>query len=216
MNNPSNNRTYLVLGIVVTLIGGGAIIGAFVLIYLFTSVFSATPLPSPTAQQVALATEEPTQIIIRTRPPTQESAISATPTPLPLSGNTNNGDTSPSANTTFIESPEQSVVNYYRDITARNFESSWSQLTDDFKQAFNCCAPDYDLDGYLNWWNTVERVDFGDVRVIEQTSDQALVYAELIYTMENGDSFEDSDPYIELSYSTEQGRWQFIDKRDEP
>ena len=138
------------------------------------------------------------------------------PAPCEGGNGTVNTQLPPSGSGEFVESPRQSVVNYYGNITRGNYETAWNQLSDAFKQEFNCCAPDYDYDGYLSWWNTVERVDFGDVRLVEQDGARAVVYAELIYTMEEGDSFEDSDPYIELRYDRVQGRWLFEDKRTDP
>ncbi|MEO1443516.1 MAG: hypothetical protein AAFV33_24150, partial [Chloroflexota bacterium] len=187
----NKNRTYFIVGLLVTVIGGGSLLIAAALIFFFT-VGPGGPQQPPTEAVAAPTTlpitEVPTEPLIRTRPPLTE--LANTPTPLPLSGNSNpitdasggaGGNTGGSA---FLESPSQSVVNYYRDITAGNYDSTWDQLTDGFKQAFNCCAPDYDYEGYLGWWTTVDRVDFAEVRTVEQNGNTAVVYAELIYTME--------------------------------
>lgn len=209
-----SNRTWVVLGAAVTIIGGGALLIAVALIVLLarpSAPEQVTTLASPTVDESA--TEEPTQPFIRTRAPAAAGDGAATPTPLPLSAG-NSGGSSQSGG--FVESPRQSVVNYYRDITARNYDASWEQLSDDFKQKFNCCAPNYDYDGYTGWWTTVQRVDFGEIELVEQDDNTAVVYAELIYTMEAGGSFDDEEPYIELVYSEEQGRWLFQDKRDAP
>ncbi len=218
MNEQSENRTWLLIGILVTVIGG---LAAIVIIAVAVFIFNATAAPNvatPTAVSVEMtdtpaATEEPTQPLIRTRAPTGQPDGQPTALPLPSTGGSSSGG-SAGGGSTFVESPQQSVAIYYRDITAGNYDSTWEQLTDDFKQEFNCCAPEYDYEGYLGWWTTVDRVDFGDVRLVERSGNTALVYAELIYTMEDGGQFEDSDPYIELEYSSEQGRWQFADKRD--
>ena len=211
-----NNRTWMMVGILVTVVGGFA---AIVIIAVAVFIFNATAPPddlTPTAvsaesSAMPAATEEPTQPLIRTRAPT---GVAPTALPQPSTGGSGSvGGGGSGGGSTYVESPQQSVVNYYRDITAENYESAWEQLTDDFKQAFNCCAPNYDYEGYLGWWTTVDRVDFGEVRLVEQNGDNALVYADLIYTMEDGGQFEDSDPYIELEYSSTQGRWLFADKR---
>ncbi|MEM6285453.1 MAG: hypothetical protein AAF787_24900, partial [Chloroflexota bacterium] len=200
----NKNRTYFIVGLLVTVIGGGSLLIAGGLIYFFTAGPGAPQRPTEAVAVPTLSiTDVPTEPLIRTRPPLTE--LANTPTPLPLSAGNNNpiADSSGGVggNTgggTFLESPSQSVVNYYRDITAGNYDSTWDQLSDGFKQEFNCCAPDYDREEYLGWWTTVDRVDFAEVRTVEQDGNTALVYAELIYTMEAGGSFTDSDPYIEL------------------
>jgi hypothetical protein len=214
----ANKRTWFWVGLIVTVIGGGSLIVAFGLIFFFT-VGAGAPNPPTQAASLStalpIATQEATEPLIRTRPPLV--ALDNTPTALPLGGRNiivQPPAVSSGGSSNFLESPSQSVVNYYRDITAGNYDSTWDQLTDGFKQEFNCCAPDYDREGYLGWWRTVDRVDFAEVREVEQNGNTALVYAELIYTMEEGGSFTDSAPYIELAYSQSQGRWQFTDKRE--
>ena len=87
-------------------------------------------------------------------------------------------------------------------------------LTDDFKQEFNCCAPNYNYTGYVGWWDSVDRVEFGEVRVVSQSGVRAVVYAEIYYVMNTGDrSSVDNAPYFELVYSPVTGNWQFDDKR---
>lgn len=217
----TSGRTWMILGLLVTLIGGGSLLIALGLVFFFT-VGPGGPQREPTViADLPTADDAPTQPLIRTRPPTAESSPQPTPTFLPVAdngGGVSPGEVTPDSPVNgggFLESPSQSVVNYYRDITAGNYNATWSQLTDGFKQEFNCCAPDYDYAGYTSWWDMVARVDFGEVRTVEQRGDTALVYAELIYTMEEGGSFEDSSPYIQLVYSDEQGRWLFEDKRSE-
>ncbi len=216
-----SNRTWTIFGAVVTVVLGGALLVACgIFVYFFVpDAFEQSPT-TVAGEMTPLASATITEPLIRTRPPTSDAARDPMPTFLPAPGEGGNGTVNtqlpPSGSGEFVESPRQSVVNYYGNITRGNYETAWNQLSDAFKQEFNCCAPDYDYDGYLSWWNTVERVDFGDVRLVEQDGARAVVYAELIYTMEEGDSFEDSDPYIELRYDRVQGRWLFEDKRTDP
>lgn len=215
-----SNRTWTIFGAAVTIVLGGALLVACgIFVYFFVA---DAPEQAPTTvagESTVLASTTSAEPLIRTRAPTGEAQLNPTPTFLPSPGRggagTVNTQLPPFGGGEFVESPRQSVVNYYRDITRENYEAAWEQLSDAFKQEFNCCAPDYDYDGYLSWWSTVERVDFGDVRLVEQNGSRAIVYAELIYTMNEGGSFEDSDPYIELQYDPLQGRWLFEDKRED-
>ena len=113
--------------------------------------------------------------------------------------------------------PDQAVRSYYQFVSQQRYDVTWQMLTDAFKQKFNCCAPNYNYSGYVDWWNSVSTVDFGQVRTVSQTGDRAVVYAELYYVMNTGDrSGMDSAPYIELVYDAASGAWRFDDKRANP
>jgi len=221
-----SNRTWTILGAVVTVVLGGSLLIACVIFFYFFGPGNQAPevgvvATQTTDSEITEETSSATEIVplIRTRAPSDPTLAPPTPTFLPVPGGSgtspDNVQIQPIANPDYIESPEQSVVNYYRDITRSRYSATWSQLTDRFKQEFNCCAPEYNYQGYVDWWDTVQRVDFGDVRLVEQNGDNAVVYAELIYTMQDGGSFQDNDPYIELIYSDTEGRWLFEDKRSE-
>ncbi len=108
--------------------------------------------------------------------------------------------------------PEQAVREYYALVSDKQFDSSWGFLSDDFKRIFNCCAPNYDYQGYIDWWNTVDRVEFGQLRTVSQNGDRAVVYAELRYRMKAGGVSNDREPYIELIFDSLSNRWLFDDK----
>lgn len=113
--------------------------------------------------------------------------------------------------------PDQAVRDYYQLISHHRYDETWNRLTDAFKQKFNCCAPDYNYAGYVNWWDSVKKVEFGDIHIMSQSGYEAVVYAELYYVMKKGPrSPVDSDPYIALLYDPTTGRWLFDDKRGTP
>jgi len=87
-------------------------------------------------------------------------------------------------------------------------------LTNDFKQIFNCCAPDYNYSEYVEWWDSVDYVEFGEVRTVLQQSDRAVVYAELSYHMQAGGVSRDRQAYIEMVYDG--GVWRFANKGPSP
>ena len=109
-------------------------------------------------------------------------------------------------------SPVQAVREYYRLVSQKQLATSWTLLSDDFKRIFICCAPDYDYQGYLDWWNTVDQVEFGEIRTVSENNGRAVVYAELRYRMNAGGVSNDSEPYIELVYDAERAAWLFDDK----
>jgi hypothetical protein len=191
---------------IVALCGLVSLCGLGALVWLSLQDSSQTRRATPVAAaetQPAFATltplpATPTQLPVLTTP---------LPTPLPLL--TQNPSSRPA--------PEQAVRTYYQLVSDGRFDASWPLLTDGFKQKFNCCAPNYDYSGYVNWWNSVGHVEFGNVSTVSQNGDQAVVYAEIYFVMNNGArSSVDSNPYIQLTYDAASGNWRFNDKRGSP
>jgi len=113
--------------------------------------------------------------------------------------------------------PDQAVKDYYTLVSQGRYDLGWSMLTDRFKQKFNCCSPNYNYTGYVQWWDSVNTVEFGNVKTVSQNGDRAVVYAEIYYVMNNGQqSSLVSDPYIELVYDSTLNTWRFDDKRATP
>ncbi len=161
------------------------------------------PTPRPTLERIAAVTETASVTITvtsNTSSPTLTSLPLLTPllppTTLPLPA-------SP---------PDEAVREYYRLVSEKRYESSWPRLSEAFKQIFNCCTPNYDYAGYSAWWDSVERVELGQVRTVSQSGDRAVVYAELFYHMKAGGTSRDAEPYIELIYDPANGGWLFNNK----
>ena len=108
--------------------------------------------------------------------------------------------------------PADAVVTYYSLVGESRYDQSWSMLTDAFKQIFNCCAPNYNYTGYTDWWNSVDFVEFGDVYIVSQTGDQAVIYADLRYHMLEGGVSQDREPYIAMIYDPARNAWLFNNK----
>jgi hypothetical protein len=68
----------------------------------------------------------------------------------------------------------------------------------------------------VNWWDSVNYVELGNVRTISQSGDRATVYVELDYVMNNGGRSTDRDAYIQLVYDAGMGMWRFDDKGGTP
>jgi len=143
--------------------------------------------------------------------PTQLPLVSTLqPPPLPLSIATQMGV----VNTTISTTPDQAVKNYYALVSQGRYDLGWSMLTDAFKQKFNCCAPNYNYTDYVKWWDSVDTVEFRNVKTVSQTSDHAVVYVEFSYVMNDGRrSALIGDPYIALVYDSTLNTWRFDDKR---
>ncbi len=194
------------------LIGGSAVLvvlagcallsvaAAAVLIWFSSGISSHTATATPKAAVV----ESPTQTI-----------IAIAPTPLPGINTAPPPTATPESSVR--PAPDQAIRNYYQYVSQQRYDLSWPLLTDTFKQKFNCCAPNYDYTGYVNWWNSVNYVDFGTVSIVSQTPDHAVVYAQIYYVMNTGArSGVDSNPYFELVYDSASDTWRFNDKRAAP
>ncbi len=114
--------------------------------------------------------------------------------------------------------PEDVVRRYYRAINDRNIRASWLMLSVHFKQNWNCCTAegDFDYQAYVEWWDSVQRVDVGRVEVIDQDDVSATVYVELAYLMRDGRQTIETDPYVELRLDEATGAWLFWDKGENP
>lgn len=197
----------------VALSAGGVILGCSLLAACGLAIFFvlnlSSPAPVPTRTSVAR------QI---TPQQTATAGANATPTLLPLF--TPVLTTRPGGVATAVVpgvpppsgSAAQAVRDYYNLVSEKRLNESWQFLSEDFKQLFNCCAPNYNYTEYVNWWNSVERVEFGEVRTVSQSGGRAVVYAELSYRMRAGGVSQDNEPYIELVYDAGRGVWLFDDK----
>jgi hypothetical protein len=152
----------------------------------------------------------PTQLITSGAP-----SATLPPPPLPVAiptqMSTANVNINPST------TPDQAVKNYYTLVSQGRYDLGWSMLTDAFKQKFNCCAPNYNYTDYVKWWDSVNTVEFGNVKTVSQNGDHAVVYAEFYYVMNTGaKSSLVGDPYIALVYDPTLNTWRFDDKRATP
>jgi hypothetical protein len=162
-----------------------------------------TLTPNPTRTPAGLVTQAvPTLIAVSTQAvPVQTQAG----VPVATQGGSLPGNVLP---------PDQAVRTYYQMVSQQRYDLSWAMLSENFKQKFNCCAPNYNYSGYTAWWDSVDYVDFGSVNTVSQSGNRAVVYAETYFVMTDGRrSSVDSNPYIELIYDTASGGWRFEDKR---
>jgi len=169
------------------------------------------PTVPPSVTSGATAKPTRTPIPLNNGQPTHLPLISTLqPPPLPLAVPTQIGvvNINPSA------SPDQAVKDYYALVSQGRYDLGWSMLTDAFKQKFNCCAPNYNYTDYVKWWDSVDTVEFRNVKTVSQNGDHAVVYAEFYYVMNDGRrSSLVGDPYIALVYDPSLNMWRFDDKR---
>lgn len=162
-----------------------------------TAAPSSTPIQesSPgTSFQTATAVE-PTATTVPTE--------TATPIPSPT-------DTVSPPTATVVWSPaypDQFIYYYYQHINARDYTTTWALLTYDFKAAVNP-ASSGGYNGYVAFWNTVQRVDILQVVITNQTTYTARVKVDMVYNYTNGVVAPIQQSFF-LYYASSLGTWMF-------
>jgi hypothetical protein len=61
-------------------------------------------------------------------------------------------------------------------------------LSNSFKDRFHCCNPDgsYQIEPYIDWWNTIDRVTVLSVDTNRWSSDKAQVTIQIRYNKADG------------------------------
>ena len=99
---------------------------------------------------------------------------------------------------------DQFIYYYYQRINNRDYTTTWSLLTSAFKAAVN---PD-GYTGYVNYWNTVARVDIRSVSLTSFNGYTATVLVDMVYTYFNGTVTSSLQPFL-LYYDAYRGTWMF-------
>ncbi|MBV5261876.1 hypothetical protein FLX56_26030 [Synechococcus moorigangaii CMS01] len=115
-----------------------------------------------------------------------------TPTPTPVQ------PTRPSA--------DEFIRDHYMNLNNRRYSETWERLSPNFQQK----AVSYSE--YRKWWNSVREIKIGNIDVINQSDDEAIVDAELTYIMKSGSTVSDPKSLIYLVWSESSNSWLFNDK----
>ncbi len=110
-----------------------------------------------------------------------------------------------------LDSPEQVIREHYTDLNNRQYEKTWKRLSAEFKtqQVPNGYSE------YLEWWNSVRRIDLARVTQLKSSGQQAIIDADMQYIMKNGQIIKDSKRYIYLVYEPKSDSWQIDNKTEE-
>ena len=201
---PKIRPLWIMIGSAILVLCGG--------IAICTAVFGIgmNVILSPRVPPTALATSQrlATQAVFA---PTAAITLASTPTQIPLP-NATNVSSIPAPLPANAGDPASAVRTYYQWVDANRYDLTWPMLSAHFKEVFNCCAPNYNYGGYVDWWNSVDRVEAVDVRAVLQDGARAVVYMELHYWMKTGGQSVDRG-YIHLVYDPVAG-WLFDNKTD--
>jgi len=102
-----------------------------------------------------------------------------------------------------LKSPDQFIIDYYAAINKRDYEFTWSLLSSNFKNKHHCCYTDgsYKYEPYVEWWDSVSRIEIISIEVRQSTTSSATVYALLRFYYKNG-NVEDDQHIFQLIANT--------------
>jgi hypothetical protein len=125
-----------------------------------------------------------------------QSLVASSSTPSSTSVQTN-------ISTTTRPNPENFVREHYILLNNREYSKTWNRLSSRFKRESSGYSE------YQQWWNSVREIRIGNIREVSQSSDRAVVDAELWYVKHNGKTHQDSKNRIYLIWSNDNNSWLF-------
>jgi hypothetical protein len=105
--------------------------------------------------------------------------------------------------------PDKFIRDHYALLNNRAYQVTWDNLTPEFQNIAG------GFSGYTQWWNSVRRIELGTVEIIEQSSDQAIVEAQISWVNSNGEVSLDSKSWVHLVWNDSINQWQ-INKKTKP
>jgi serine/threonine-protein kinase len=133
---------------------------------------------------------------------TRQIAITATPIPT--------GTPFVPTNTmipTQSNSVEQFIRTYYQAINSRNYENTWSLLSETFRASVNG-PQNGGYQGYVDFWNSVDRVEVTEIKILEQSSQSAKASVVANYHYKNG-ATTTSQGNLDFIYDPSRNTWLF-------
>ncbi|MDH6064604.1 hypothetical protein [Umezakia ovalisporum] len=174
-----------------------------------SSVPFKTPVPAPVPSKTSVPSSVPSKTPVPAPVPSKTSVPAPVPseTSVPLSV-----PSLPDFNEPVIDSQTESklrpnaddfVRDYYIALKNRQYEQTWNSLSPGFQSISGSSSQ------YEEWWNSVTEINIGDIKLIDQNTDKAVVDAELSYVLEGGRIYEDGKKRIYLIWNDDTDSWLF-------
>jgi hypothetical protein len=112
----------------------------------------------------------------------------------------------PASSTAEERDPANFIQDHYAKLNDRNYKFTWTSLSPEFKQKVGSFSE------YVEWWDSVARVEIGSVRIVSQENENAIVDADLQYQMKNGETRRDDKNRIYLVWNSEEKHWDIYEK----
>jgi hypothetical protein len=108
---------------------------------------------------------------------------------------------------TALNTPEGFLRWYFSAVwNERNYQDLWDNyLTPSFKARPNAGG----YEGYVSWWNSVQRVDVNSVSVLQNDGTHAWVRVNVTFTMMDGRVISNQEYDYDLSYDAARQTWMF-------
>jgi hypothetical protein len=106
-----------------------------------------------------------------------------------------------------LSDPVEFINYYFKNINDRNYQMTWSLLSQNFINRMNSPAQG-GYQGYVNFWNTVKQVDIIDVAIQSQNNNSAIVNVNMTIHYEDG-STASWHPQFSLVYDHSRNTWLF-------
>lgn len=146
-------------------------------------------------RSILKAAEAPTVVIQQSATPATAIPTSSPPVP------THTVVPTPS------NSVEQFIRTYFEAINSRSYEYAWSLLSDAFRASRNS-PQNGGYQGYVDFWNSVDRVEIVETRILEQNSQYAEVFVVANYHYQNGATTTGEQTY-HFVYDFTRNTWLF-------
>jgi hypothetical protein len=168
----------------------------------------SSPLPNPVDTEKLFATETPAPVKSQTNLTLTPTATFFTPTTIPTTV------VPPSVPTTLVPTitptqtipsdPAQFIYFYFENINNRNYDLTWSLLSDQYKAAKNPSG----VGQYIDFWNAYSKVDIAFLEYTYLTNTSAKVNLEAVFY--KGGTSSTSKLTFYLTSDNPQGSWLFV------
>jgi len=114
-------------------------------------------------------------------------------------------NTAPTSDSPKRTDPVEFIHQYYALVQSGNYEEAFALLTEDFRDRNHTS----DLGGYgayVDWWESIERIEILSARVEYSQGNIAKVVATIHYSPESSPSYED-EVYFQLLYDPSRETW---------
>jgi hypothetical protein len=102
--------------------------------------------------------------------------------------------------------PEKFIQEYYTAINDRDYKFSWTSLSLKYKQKTG------GFSDYTQWWDSVGNVRVNSTSLLRHEKGSAVVEADLLYKMKEGEVIEDEKTRFYLIWNSEENHWDIDDK----
>ncbi len=106
--------------------------------------------------------------------------------------------------------PDVFVREHYIALNNRQYQETWDHLSPKFQSV----AVSYSE--YQKWWNSVNKIIIGDIKIVQQNTDTAIINADLSYQKYNNKPpVKDEKSNIHLIWSNQTNSW-LLDSKSKP